>query len=79
MENSIQLPEDLITAVAEIARASGKTAEEIVAEATRQYVGRQRLQRFAAKNEQRARELGITESDIPRLVTDVRERSSDRS
>ena len=69
---NVALPEDLLTAASEAARAEGKTAEELIETATRRYLAHDRLERFVRRNEQRARELGITESDVPRLVQEHR-------
>ncbi len=74
----VALPDDPLTAVAEIARAEGRTSEEVIAEATRRYVSRERLDRFVRRNEQRASELGITEADVPRIVKDFRREHSGR-
>jgi metal-responsive CopG/Arc/MetJ family transcriptional regulator len=71
-EKNVALPDDLLMAVAEIARTEGKTADEVIAEATRRYLARERMDRFVRRNEQRARDLRIAESDVPRIVEDFR-------
>jgi predicted transcriptional regulator len=65
---SVALPDELVIEVGEIARASGKTADQVVEDATRRYVAHERLDRFVDRNSIRARELGITESDVPGIV-----------
>jgi len=72
MEKNVTLPEDLLAAVADCARAAGKTPEEVIEEATRRYLARERVDKFVRRNEQRARELGIEEGDVPRLVKEFR-------
>jgi predicted transcriptional regulator len=72
MSRSIGLPDDLASSVDELARSQGKTAEEVVEEATRRYLARTRLERLVARNEQRAREVGLMEADVPRLVKEFR-------
>ena len=68
MEKNVALPEDLLAAVAEAARNEGRTPDEVIEAATRRYVSHQRLDRLVRRNEERARELGITEDDVPRIV-----------
>jgi predicted transcriptional regulator len=65
---SVALPDDLVTAVSELAQASGKTTDEVVEDATRRYVAHQRLDRLVRRNEGRATALGITEDDVPRVI-----------
>ena len=72
MEKNVSLPEELLTAAAEAARAEGRTADEVIAEATRRYLSRERMDRLVRRNEQRARDLGIRESDVPRIVKEFR-------
>ena len=69
---NVALPDDLLAAVAEIARTEGKTPDQVIEEATRRYLARERLDRFVGRNEQRSRELGITEADVPRIVKEFR-------
>jgi predicted transcriptional regulator len=72
MPKNVALPDDLVTAAEEMARAEGKTAEELIEEATRRYLARQRLDSFVRHNERRARGLGITEGDVPKIVKQFR-------
>jgi hypothetical protein len=69
---SITLPEDLLAAVSETAEVEGKTPEQVIEDATRRYIAKARLERFAQRNEERARELGIKESDVPGIVKEWR-------
>lgn len=79
MSKNVVLPDDLVTAAAEkIARAEGKTAEELIEEATRRYLARQRLDSFVRQNERRARDLGITEADVPKIAEQFRTEHRDR-
>ena len=71
-EKNVALPEDLLAAVSESARAEGKTTDELIEAATRRYLYQERLDRFVRRNEQRARELGISEGDVPRLIHEHR-------
>jgi predicted transcriptional regulator len=67
-EKNVALPDDLLTAVAELAETEGKTPDEIIAVATRRYIAREQLDRLVRRNEQRALELGIKEEDVPDIV-----------
>jgi hypothetical protein len=60
------------SAASEAARAEGKTTDELIEALTRRYLSREWRDRFVRRNEQRARELGITEGDVPRLIHEHR-------
>ena len=51
-EKNEALPEDLLTAVAEVAQGLGRTPEEVIEAATRRYLARVRMDRLCvvAKN-----------------------------
>jgi predicted transcriptional regulator len=61
---SVALPDELATAVNEIARASGKTPDQVVEDATRRYA-HALLDSFVDRNYIRTRELGVTEDEVP--------------
>jgi hypothetical protein len=74
---NIALAEDVLERVREQAQAEGKTEDELMTEAalklleTRQAVGNLRL--FVARNRARAEAQGLKESDVPRLISEVRQ------
>jgi hypothetical protein len=68
MDKNVALPDELLTAIAEMAQAEGKTVDELIEVATRRYIAQQRLDRLVRRNESRARELGIREQDVPEIV-----------
>jgi hypothetical protein len=68
MEKNVALPADLLAVVNEIAAAQGKTPDELIEDATRRYVARERLSPLVQRNEERARLLGFSEEDVPGLV-----------
>jgi metal-responsive CopG/Arc/MetJ family transcriptional regulator len=78
MEKNVAIPDDLLAAVAEAAEAEGKTPDEVIEAATRRYLARERLDRFVRQNEERAHALGITESDVPRMVKEWRQEQRGR-
>ena len=72
MEKNVALPDELLSAVAEMAQVEGKTTDELIELATRGYIAQRRLERLARRNEVRARELGIREADVPGIVREWR-------
>ena len=71
-EKNVALPDDLLTAVAEIARVEGKTPDELIEETTRRMLRVRGLRSFVAENRRIAEEQGLTEADVPRLVKEHR-------
>jgi metal-responsive CopG/Arc/MetJ family transcriptional regulator len=69
---------DLLHQVEETAREQNRQPEEVVSEAVRKYLEEQSWVRFVERNESRARAMGITEDDIPRLVDEVRRENAAR-
>lgn len=75
-EKNIALADDLLERVREQARAEGISEDELMNEAaltlldSRQTVSN--LRSFVARNRARAEELGLGESDVPRLIAETR-------
>jgi hypothetical protein len=79
MTNAKQLlSSDLLHQVEGEARAQRRRPSELLEDAVRRYLKSQRLERFAKKAEQRARARGIRQSDVPRLVAEVRRQDRER-
>ena len=72
------LSSDLLHQVEGAARAQQREPSELLEDAVRRYLKSQRLEQFAKKAEQRARARGIRESDVPRLVAEVRREIRER-
>jgi len=72
------LSSDLLHQVEGAARAQQREPSELLEDAVRRYLKSQRLERFAKKAEQRARARGIRESDVPRLVAELRREGRER-
>jgi metal-responsive CopG/Arc/MetJ family transcriptional regulator len=70
--NNISLPEPLLAEIESAAQAEHRTADEVAADAIRQYLEKQSWVKFVERNERRAKDMGITEDDVNRLVTDYR-------
>ena len=65
--------------IEQLAREQQREPGEVLEEAVRRYSAACRLERFADKMGQRAREKGIREEDVPRLVEEVRRENAERS
>jgi predicted transcriptional regulator len=71
------LSDDLLRQIEDTARAQNRKPVEVLEEAVKQYLDKQSWVDFVERNERRARALGITEEDVPRLVDEVRRESRD--
>jgi predicted transcriptional regulator len=71
------LSDDLLRQIEDTARAQNRKPAEVLEEAVKQYLDKQSWVDFVERNERRARALGITEEDVPRLVDEVRRESRD--
>jgi hypothetical protein len=78
VEKNVALPEDLLAAVAEIARAESRTPEEWIEEATRRMLRVRSLRSFVTENRRLAMDQGLTEADVPRLIAEWRRESRER-
>jgi len=58
--------------IEQLAREQRREPGEVLEEAVRLYAATCRLERFVDKMGQRARDKGIREEDVPRLVEEVR-------
>lgn len=72
MEKNVALPGDLLTAVADMAQTQGKTPDQLIEAATREYLARKEWDRVTRPIARRARELGITEDDVVDLIHEWR-------
>jgi predicted transcriptional regulator len=72
------LSDDLVRQIEETARAQNRRPAEVLEEAVKQYLEKQSWVEFVKRNEERARQMGITENDVPRLVEEVRRENRGR-
>ncbi len=72
------LSEELLQQVEETARVQNRQPSEVVAEAVRSYLEGQSWRRFVEGNERHAREMGIGEEDVDRLIAEVRRENEAR-
>jgi hypothetical protein len=67
------MPADLLAQAREAADEEHRTADELVSEAVRRYLKDRQWQRLIAYGHERARQLGLTEKDVPRLIGEYRQ------
>lgn len=73
------LSEEMIQQIEEAARTEHRKPAEVLQDAVKQYLERHSWMEFVSRNEQRAREMGLTEEDVPRLVEEYRREKRERS
>ena len=66
------LSNELMRQVEETARAQNRKPAELLEEAVRKYLGHLNWRNLVGRAEERNRARGITEADVPRLVSEVR-------
>ncbi len=73
---NIALEPELLEQVGKLAEEEGKTADELMNEAAAKLLAARKtvgeLRTFVGRNRQRAEAQGLKESDVPRLVSEVR-------
>lgn len=70
---TVSLPPELARKVDKLARKGGRTRSELFRTAILQYIDRlERWEQIFTYGSQKARELGISEEDVPRLVDQSR-------
>lgn len=72
------LSDELLHEVEQAARAQNRKPSEVLEEAVRKYLDEQSWEQFVEKNERRAREKGISEEDVDRLISEVRHENEAR-
>ena len=69
---TFSLPDDLRAEIEKVARAQDRTVNEVLAEAVDRYIKDKQWQGLKSYGRQKARELGIKEGDVPRLIAESR-------
>ena len=69
---NISLPDDLLREVDDYAKEEHRTRSELFREAVRQYIESRRWRRLRELGSKTARELGVSEEDIERIVQEYR-------
>ncbi len=75
---NVPLSEELQQQIAQFAREQNIEPAEVLAEAVRRYLALRKLERLVERGGARARDLGIREEDVPRLVEEVRRENRER-
>lgn len=78
VHNNLHVPDDLLTAVNDAARADGITTEELAADALRRYLAHRKLEELGQYGREQSRRLGYTEDDVPGLIADSRNETRGR-
>ncbi len=69
---SVSLPPEMLKEAERVARAEGRTRSELVREALRHYIRAREWEEISAYGRARARELGIREKDVDRIIHEYR-------
>ena len=66
------ISEEMLREIEEAAAAEQRSVEELVGDALRQYLDDGKWQTLVASAQRRAEAKGLTEDDVPRLVSEAR-------
>jgi CopG family transcriptional regulator/antitoxin EndoAI len=69
---SITLPPTMLKQADKLARKENRTKSELVREALRRYIVQQEYQELQRQGRERARRLGLKQSDVNRLIHEYR-------
>ena len=72
VSDPITIPLALLAQVQAAADEENRPAADLLREAVERYLRERRWQKIFAYGEERARTLGLTEADIPRLIAEYR-------
>jgi hypothetical protein len=71
-QNTVHIPDDLLTAVSAAAQAEGKTADDLLAEAARRYLEHKELDELVERGRRHAARTGRRPSEAVMAVRDIR-------
>lgn len=66
------VPPNLLPEIQAAAEEDHRALDELVGEALEVYLKNRRWRRLVERGQARARELGLTEADLPRLIAEAR-------
>ena len=69
-QNNLHIPDDLLSAMHEVARADGRTPDELAADGLQRYLAHRKLEELGKYGCEQSRRLGFTEDDVPRLMAE---------
>jgi hypothetical protein len=67
-----KIPEDLMAAIEQEAHIQQRPITDVFTEAVKRYLDDRTWQRVIEKGRERARAMGLTEEDVPRLIAESR-------
>ena len=70
--NNISLPEPLLAEIRSAAQAEHRTVDEVLTDAVKRYVEERSWTRLLDYGAERAKALGVKESDVDRLIAESR-------
>jgi hypothetical protein len=76
--DGLTLPTKLAAEVQAVANEEHRPPAELVCEAIERYLKDRRWRRLVSYGQARARELGLTEADLPRLIAEARQEHRQR-
>jgi len=76
--NLLNISPELLAKLRDAAQEDNRTPDELADEALARYLEERSWQRLYAYGEERARSLGLTEKDVPRLIAEYRQRNQQR-
>jgi hypothetical protein len=71
-ERNIPVREDLVAEIEKVARAQGRSVEEVLNEAIDRYVRDKQWSSLKSYGRAKARERGLTEEDVDTAIAEVR-------
>jgi metal-responsive CopG/Arc/MetJ family transcriptional regulator len=71
-DNTLTIPPALFAEIQAAAEEEKRSAVEVVSDAIERYIRSRRWERLLAYGRERARALGLTEEDVPRLIAEYR-------
>ena len=75
---NISLPEELLAGIKSAAEAEHRSVDDVLAEAVQRYLEDRSWTRLLDYGAERAKALGIEESDVERLITESRAEQRNR-
>ncbi len=70
--NNISLPDPLLAEIKSAAQAEHRSVDEVLADAVKRYLEDRSWERLLSRGQERAKDLGIEEADVDRLIAEYR-------
>ena len=70
---NIKLSSEIWARMSQTAQAEGKSVDDLLEEAALGLLQLRELRSFVAENRELAKQRGLTEADVPRLISETRE------